>query len=153
MKRRTNTQKTNTLKDLAKWIAAEIQPDDEGSRCLTMEREWVLDPSRGLHQRTADELVALHDRLCRAIPDDFDFYLDFEDGEIDGTLEFQDGMMGGCGGPLPVRPDRKFIENLRNFDWDELRGEAMTMTQSMESEVSGPVPDWFKEHIASQRKH
>lgn len=146
-------RKTMTVKQLARWIAAEIVPDEEGSCCLLMDREWKLDPSRGLHRRTADELATLHDRLCRAIPDDFDFSLAFEDGEFDGTLEFQDGMMAGCGGPLPVRPDRNFIENLRNFDWDELRGEVMGMTQSMESPVSGPVPDWFKEYIASTRNH
>lgn len=144
-------RKAMTVKQLARWIAAEIALDEEGSSCLWMDRKWRLDPSRELHQRTADELATLHDRLCRAIPDDFDYSLRFEDGEIYGTWAFNDGMMGGCSGPLPVRPDRHFIENLRNFDWDELRGKAMAMTQSMESEVSGPVPDWFKEHLASQR--
>jgi hypothetical protein len=99
-----------------------------------MDREWSLDPSTGLHQRTADELAILHDRLCRAIPDDFEFSLTFENGEIDGSLEYQNGMMAGFGGGLPVRPDRNFIENLRNFDWDGMRNQAMTATESMDSQ-------------------
>ena len=97
--------------------------------------------------------MTLHERLGRAIPDDFDYFITFAESQITGTLEYQDGMMSGFGMGLPVQPDRNFIENLRNCDWDDLRNQAMSMTQSMDSPVSGPVPDWFKEHIASLRNN
>ena len=126
-------RKTNTVKDLAKWIAAEILPDSEGSRCLTIDREWVLDPSRELRLRTADEISTLHDRLCRAIPDDFDFTLEFEDGEVFATLEYGDGPHAGFGSGFPVALDRNLIKRLRGYNWDDLRAEVISGTQLHEN--------------------
>ncbi len=122
-------RKAMTVKQLARWIAAEIVPDEEGSFCLRMDREWTLDSSRGLHRRTADELATLHDRLSRAIPNDFDFSLEFEDGEVVAGLEFCDGPNAGFHMGLPVALDRHLINALREYEWDELRAVVIPGTQ------------------------
>ena len=144
-------RKATTVKDLAQWIAADLARNGSEITCFEIDRKWSLDPHLGLSPRTAEALVTLHERLGRAIPDDFDYFITFEESEISSTVEYQDGMMAGFGMGLPVRPDRNFIENLRDHDWDDVRNQAMTTTQSMESGDSGPVPDWFKEHLASKR--
>ena len=145
-------RKTNTVKDLAKWISADLAKHGRHTS-LEIGRDWSLESHLSLAPRTAEALTTLHERLTRAIPDDFNFFITFEDGEIFGELEFQNGMMAAAGRELPARPDRNFIENIRNLDWDELRSDAMSMTESLERSVSGPVPDWFKEHIASKRNN
>lgn len=148
-------RKTNTVKDLAKWIAAEIRPDDEGSRCLTIDREWVLDPSRELRQRTADELATLHDRLCRAIPDDFDFSLDFEDAKVSSTLEYVDGPHAGFHMEFPVTLDRNLIKVLREHDWDDLRAEVIAGTQLHENlaDAAENYPSMLEDTAEVQKMH
>jgi hypothetical protein len=136
-------RKPNTIRDLAKSMDADLGLPVE------INREWKLPANWNLGPRTADDLITLHERLCRMIPDDFEFVLSFEDGEVYVVLEYQDGPMAGSCGPLPVRTDRHFIVNLSQVDWDALRGNAIDVMQSIESPVSGPVPDWFKEHIAN----
>lgn len=148
-------RKTNTVNDLAKWIAAEIRPDEEGSCCLTINREWVLDPSRGLRQRTADELITLHDRLCRAIPDDFDFSLDFEDAEVLSILEYVDGPHAGFGSGFPVALDRNLINRLREYNWDDLRAEVIAGTQLHENlaDAAGNFPSMLEDTAEIQKMH
>ncbi len=148
-------RKTNTVNDLAKWIAAEIQPDEEGSRCLTIDREWVLDPSRELRQRTADELVTLHDRLRRAIPDDFDFSMEFEDGEVFATLEYADGPHAGYGSDFPVALDRNLVSALCEYDWDSLRAMVIQGTQFHENtaDMAGDFPCTLETTGNIQERH
>lgn len=117
------------VKQLARWIAAELLPDEDGNTCLRLDREWTLDPSRGLRQKTVEELATLHDRLSRAIPDDFDFSLEFEDGEVFATLEYSDGPHAGFGGGFPVPVDRNMLGALREYDWDALRAQLIQGTQ------------------------
>jgi hypothetical protein len=136
-------RKPDTIRDLARAVAVELGVPIE------IDRQWKLPSNWNLRKRTTDELLTLHERLCRMIPDDFEFVLSFENGEVYVALEYNDGPMAGAGGPLPVRPDRHFIANLSQVDWDALRGDAITMMQSIESPVSAPVPEWFREHIAN----
>jgi hypothetical protein len=122
-------RKAMSVKQLARWIADEISPDDKGSYRLQMDREWTLDSSRGLHRRTADELATLHDRLSRAIPDDFDFTLEFEDGHVVASLDYCDGPQAGCHVPCPVALDRHLINALRKYEWNKLRATVIPGAQ------------------------
>lgn len=148
-------RKTNTVKDLARWIAAEIQPDEQGVRCLTIDREWVLDPSIGLRRRTVDELETLHDRICRAIPDDFDFFLKFEDGDVIDTLEYADGPHAGYGSGFPVALDRNLIKGLREYNWDDFRVEVFAGTQFQDNlaDAAGDFPSKLEDTAEIQKMH
>lgn len=141
------------VKDLAKLIATELAQHASEITCLQIDREWALVPELCLSSKTKEKLAEFHNFLNRVVPDDFDYSIDFEGGGISGQLEFKNGIMSAVGGGFPVRFDSYFTENLRKIDWDELRQEMMSLTEFMDGAVSGPVPDWFKEHIASQRKH
>lgn len=148
-------RKTNTVKDLAKWIAAEILPDEEGICCLTIDRKWLLDPSRKLRKRTADELETLHDRLCRLIPDDFEFFMDFENGEVRSTLEFHDGPLAGCNMGFPVPLDRHLINGLQQVDWNELRSEVIPGTQLHDNltDLAADFPVTLEDTFLIQSRH
>lgn len=148
-------RKVMTVKQIARWVGAEIVPDEEGSTSLCMDREWTLDTSRGLHQRTADELATLHDRLSRAIPDDFDFSLEFDDGEVFGTLEYADGPHAGYGSGFPVTMDRNFIKGLREYNWDELRVEVIAGTQLHENlaDAAEDLPSTLEDITEIQKIH
>lgn len=67
------------------------------------------------------------------MPDDFEFFLDFEDGEVVATLECRDGPHAGFGMGFPVSLDRHFLNNLRDFDWDQLRSRVIPGTQFHEN--------------------
>lgn len=90
-------RKVTSLKQLAQWIANEIVPDEDGSTYLQIDRDWTLDSSRGLHERTANELFTLHGRLCRAIPNEFNFWLCFEAEAASASLVFEDGRHSSAG--------------------------------------------------------
>jgi hypothetical protein len=121
---------TMTIDELARRISEEILPDEAGDRYLLLEREWTFDESRGLGQRTAEELVTLHDRLCRYIPNDFEFSIEFEDGEVHfPTLEYLNGHETLCGMGFPVPLDRHLINSLRQFNWDDLRAKICPVTE------------------------
>lgn len=127
-------------------------PDEEGSKLLTLTRDGIDEPVEGLRRLTLEELETLHGKVCRTIPDDFEFCLYFEDGKIEVTVEFHDGMMAAAGRGFPVPRGNRFLENLKGFDWNSLRREFVSMTQSLDDEASGPVPQWFKDHLASGRE-
>lgn len=122
-------RKSTTVKQLARWIANEVAPDETGDSSLTINRAWTLDTSAGLRQKTADELITLHDRLCRAIPDDFDFSMEFANGQVFETLAFCDGPLAGFGGGFPVPLDRNLLNSLRDFDWEAFRAQAINGSQ------------------------
>lgn len=126
-------RKVITVKQVARWISAEITPDEDGFSNVLIDRDWKPDLSRGLGSRTVDELVTLHGRLSRAIPDDIDFLIEFEDENAFASLEFRDGPHSGFNVPFPVPLDRHVIETLRNVDWDEFRSGAIAGTQFHEN--------------------
>jgi len=118
-----------SVKLLARWIASEMEPDKEGLSCLEIDRDWSLDPDLGLSRKTSEELITLHGRLCRAIPDDVYFVLNFEDGFVHGRIEYRDGDHAGFGMGFPVSLDRHLLNALREYDWDNLRGIAIQGSQ------------------------
>jgi len=114
-------RKSNALKHLAKWIAAELRPDDEGRDYVLLSREWKPDSSRGLGSRTSDELFTLHGSLCRVIPDDFDFWFCFDNGAVNTKLLYLDGGQTCAAVPFPVRIDSRMFEILYDLDWEKQR--------------------------------
>jgi hypothetical protein len=117
------------LKQLAKRVDAEIQPDEDGELNLLLSREWKCNTPRGLRRTTLEELEKLHERLSRAIPDDFDFWLCFENGKVSAELIYEDGIQNCMGMPLPVPLDTSVHANLRKLDWDGLRLDAINGNQ------------------------
>jgi hypothetical protein len=99
--------------------------------------------------------LTLHDRLCRAIPDDFDFFLNFEDGEVFSTLEFRDGPHAGFGMDFPVSLDRHFLNALREFDWNELRSMMIPGTQLHENltDLAAEYPVTLEKTAVIQSRH
>jgi|GEM_PF-4799671 len=142
-----------TIRRLARMIDADLNRKKQ-DLSLTLDRAWENDPKLGLRPHTVDELTTFHGRLSRAIPENFDYSITFEDGKITDSLELTNGPMAGAYGLFPVPLDRNFLENLRNLDWEDTYTEMNNRSEAFDEmmEPSGPVPDWFLDHIASGGK-
>jgi hypothetical protein len=143
-------RKPETIKDLARRVAAELAKLGKTSYAVHLYRDWTLDPQMGLSPKLSEDLLVLHEKVARAIPDDIGFSISFDDGQIYGSIEFDDGPMTGGGHDMPVLFNRHFLEELRSVDWDEIRGGFMEKAHVFDgwtSPDSGPVPEWFMEYI------
>jgi len=122
-------KKTLNARQLAKRIAGEVPPREDGDCLVRIDRSWNRGAVPGMLPRTMEELVKLHDGLGRAVPNDFDFCLEFsDDGRLFANLEFDDGN-AGFWMPFPVPLDRNLFASLRELNWDEIRGSSMQATQ------------------------
>ena len=143
-------------RQLAERIAGEIPPKGDGDCLLRVDRSWKRGPVAGMRPRTCEELMRLHDGLCRAVPDDFDFCLEFgADGGVFAFLEFDDGAQTCFGMSFTVSLDRNLFASLRALDWDDLRGEAIQATQFQENvcDSAADYPSKLEPCEAVQARH
>lgn len=148
-------RQSTTLKHLAQRIAAEIVPDEDGNTYLELNREWTIEASKGLRDETGEELNTLHDRLCRAIPNDFDFSFIFENGGVQATLLLDDGPLARLGMSFPVPLDQHLIDSLREFDWDQLRSKAIPDIQLFDNitDLAAEYPVTLQKTAVIQSRH
>ena len=110
------------LKKLAKRVAREVKPNDDGIKELSLGREGFIEGVRGARRTTVKELNALQSGLQKSIPDDFDYLFCLGEGGIDAHLFYEDGMNAGGQTGFPCPLDDRLLSNLRKINWDECRG-------------------------------
>jgi hypothetical protein len=116
------------IKQLEKRVATELEPDEEGECCLQIDRDWVPEKSRGLRRLTVEALDDLKARVDRVIPDDFEYGMIFENGNVLFGLQFMDGNHTAAGFALPINPNHDALQlaaELRKINWEEKRGQSM----------------------------
>jgi len=140
---------------LSKRIAREVEPDEIGEKVIILSREDSPKSYPSLRASTVVEVKAFYDRLCLEMPNDVNFHITLGEGGISGQLLYEDGRMDHAGYGFPFPFDEHFFTNLAKIDWDSLRGESITMTNTFDQMID--AAEEFPANIPSthdaQRRH
>lgn len=109
------------IETLIKKVEREAKPDRFDDTCVSFSREETSENFSSLRRSTRDELEKIRTQLNRLIPNDFDYQVFIENGSIDGSLEYSDGLQSGGGMGLPAKLDGDYVKDLKKVDWEELR--------------------------------
>jgi hypothetical protein len=143
------------IKQLAKRIQSELEPDENGECFLGVDREWLPEKSRGLRRLTVEALGELKERVDRVVPNDFEYGMIFEDGNLLFGLQFMDGNHTAAGFPFSTKPHHNALQlaaELRKINWEEKRGQSIQRTNLLD-DIADIAEDYPAEWIPTADIH
>lgn len=89
-----------------------------------------------------EEVDLLRAQISHLVPDDFDYILGLGDGSPFLSLTYNDGAQTQASCPQDWNSDRSILEQLKELDWDSVRGEVIGRCQIFNKmlEVSKDAP-------------
>ena len=118
-------------------------------------RGWRIDESLSLSDKAIKAVLNWVQALDRLVPSELDYTIQFSREGYYAEISMKNGFMCESGGEFPIELDAKAKRILASFDWEPIIRELMMNTEMMDepiSEDSGPVPQWYKDHILSGGK-
>src|SRR5579883_2670634 len=76
-----------------------------------------------------NDIEKLRDEINRVVPNDFAYTFFLGDDSPDLNIEYQDGAQTGFFRGHEWQPERSILEQLKNFDWDGERKQAIAGCQ------------------------
>lgn len=115
-------------------------------------RGWRIDESFLLNDKAIKAVLNWVQALDRLVPNELDYSIRFDADGYDADVSLRNGLL--CAGyqEFPIELDASAKRSLASYDWEPVLEGMRMMTESLEEPLSadsGPVPQWYKDHILS----
>lgn len=139
-----------TMKQVAMVVAEGFKGQEDWS--YEVGRGWRIDDSFSLSDKAIKAVLNWVQALDRLVPSELDYTILFEPDGYYAEIALKNGLMTCAGQEFPIELDARAKRELSTFDWEPIITGLRMMTESMDEPISsdsGPVPQWYKDHLLS----